>query len=72
MSAAIESNDHTYELRTEAIDAEGHHCLECGDTAPGDKLIVFSTVRGAKVRVHEGAFCSTDCHDRWYGLKAKR
>ena len=68
---SVERTDHEYELRAEAIDAEGHHCWECHDVAPGDRLIVFSTVRGQKVRVHDGAFCSQSCHDRWHGLLPK-
>jgi hypothetical protein len=69
---AIERTDHLVELICEAIDADGHRCPECADTAPGDKLLVFSTVRGARVRQHDGAFCSKLCHDRWHRLKPRQ
>jgi hypothetical protein len=72
MIAVIESDDHLYELRAEAIGAEGHHCPECHDVAAGDRLFIFSTVRGNKVRVHDGAFCSQQCHDVWYGVAPKK
>lgn len=61
-----------YELRCEAIEPDAHQvCPECGDLGPGDKLFVYSTVRGARVREHPGAYCSRDCHDWWNGLKRR-
>lgn len=53
---AIERTDHEYVLDSETIDADGHRCAE--DVGPNDKLFLFSTVRGRKVREHDGLFCS--------------
>ena len=69
---SVVRTDHLTELACETIDAEGHHCWECHDTAPGDRLLAFFTQRGAKARQHDGLFCSKDCHDRYHGLKPKR
>ncbi len=69
---AIDRTDHLYELVTETIDANGKACPECHDTAPGDKLLVFFTVRGQRSRQHRGAFCSRECHDIYHGLKPRR
>lgn len=70
--AAIDRTDHEYELRCETIDADGQVCLECHEVGPKDHLFVFSTVRGGKVRAHDGIFCSQQCHDRWHGVAPKR
>lgn len=59
------------ELTCEAIDADGQTCSECGDTAPGDKLLIYATKRGTKVRTHNGQFCSKLCHDQFHGLRPK-
>jgi hypothetical protein len=67
---AIERTDHTYHLETEAIDAGNARCPECGDVGPNDKLFIYSSVRGRRQRVHEGAFCSLSCHDVYYGLRS--
>ena len=71
MAATIERADHLYTLETELIEAGNMTCLECHDTLAGDKLIVFYSVRGTRVREHKGAFCSKDCHDRYHGLKSR-
>lgn len=55
-------------LTSEAVDADGLHCSECGDTGPGDKLLIFCTRIGTRVRMHGGRFCSKVCHDRYHGL----
>jgi hypothetical protein len=68
---AIETSDHLYELRAEAIEAGNQRCPECHEVASGDRLFVFSTVRGNKVRAHDGAFCSQQCHDIWHGVAPK-
>jgi hypothetical protein len=60
------------ELVCEAIEAGNNRCPECHDTAPGDKLYVYSTRRGFRLREHAGAFCSKDCHDVYNGLKPRR
>lgn len=70
--AVIERTDHLTELLTQAIDAEGKTCPECHDVAPHDQLFVFSTRHGARVRVHDGAFCSKLCHDIYHGLAPRR
>ena len=57
-----------YELICEAIDADGQRCSECGETAPGDKVLIYATVRGGRRRTHNGQFCSRVCHDRFNGL----
>lgn len=64
-------NHASYELICEAIDADGSLCPECGDVGPNDKLFVYSTKRGARVRPHDGAFCSRLCHDQWHGLSPR-
>jgi hypothetical protein len=56
------------ELICETIEADGMRCSECGDTAPGDKLLIYVTKRGANRRTHNGQFCSRPCHDRFHGL----
>lgn len=53
----IEQNDHLTELIVEAVDADEmrpRHCLECGDTAPGNKLLLFFAERGRQSRQHVG------------------
>jgi hypothetical protein len=70
--SAIESRDHLYELRAEAIEAGNQRCPECREVGNGERLFVFATVRGNKARVHDGAFCSQQCHDIWHGLVPKR
>lgn len=66
------ANDGSSELTCAAVDAEGSRCAECGDEADSQgRLLIFATRIGARIRVHEGMFCSRDCHDRWHGLKAK-
>lgn len=59
------------ELVCEAIDADGQRCSECGDTAPGDKVLIYATLRGTNRRTHNGQFCSKACHDRFHGLAPK-
>jgi hypothetical protein len=68
----IERSDHLTELVSEAVDANGVRCSECGDTAPGNKLLIYATVRGAKRRTHNGAFCSKFCHDVFHGLMPRK
>jgi hypothetical protein len=68
----IERTDHLTELLTEAIDAEGKTCPECHDVGPHDRLFVFSTRHGKRVRVHDGAFCSKFCHDIYHGLRPRK
>jgi hypothetical protein len=59
-----------YELEMEAHDAQDvGPCQECRDTAPRGIVFQFLTRRGPHRREHSGFFCSTDCHDRWHGLK---
>jgi hypothetical protein len=58
----------TEELICEAIDAMGDRCSECGETAAGDKLLIYTTVRGNNIRTHNGAFCSKFCHDYFHRL----
>lgn len=66
------ANDGSSELTCAAVDAEGARCAECGDGPDSrGKLIIFATRIGARIRVHEGMFCSQACHDRWHGLKPK-
>lgn len=60
------------ELTVEAIDADGMRCSECGDTAPGEKVLIYTTRRGRNVRTHNGQFCSKLCHDIFHGLHARR
>jgi hypothetical protein len=67
----MRSFNHEYILGCEALDANGMLCQECAGMASGDKLFTYSTIRGARVRPHEGVFCCVDCHDRWYGLKPR-
>lgn len=56
-------------LVCESIDADGQHCAECGDEADRKgQLLQYATQIGARVRVHDGLFCTKDCHDRWHGL----
>lgn len=55
-------------LTVEKIDAMGMHCSECGDTAQGDTLLIYTTRVGNRVRTHNGHFCSKVCHDRYHGL----
>jgi hypothetical protein len=59
-------------LTDEAVDADGMRCSECGDTGPRDKLFIYSTVIGSRVRVHDGLFCSKLCHDMFHGLHLRR
>lgn len=73
----IERDDHLTRLEVETVDAGVAdcgfaRCVECGDLGPNDKLFFFHTVRGAKWRRHDGAFCSKFCHDQWHGLAPKR
>jgi hypothetical protein len=70
----IENTDHLTELVCETIDCPkwANRCSECGDTAPGDQLLIYITVRGAHRRVHNGAFCSKFCHDWFHGLKPRK
>lgn len=69
--AAILKTDHEYHLETEAIEPVRERCAECGELGPMDLLFRFVTVRGARRREHQGLFCSTDCHDRFYGLRPR-
>jgi len=65
-------DDGSSELTCAAVDADGAHCAECGDEADSrGRLLIFATRIGARIRVHDGMFCSKDCHDRWHGLKPK-
>ena len=59
----------TTELVCEAVETD-EHCAECRDES-GGKLLRFSTVRGSRVRQHDGLFCSQSCHDVWHGLKPR-
>lgn len=68
----IERTDHLTELVCEAVDASGDRCSECHDVAAGGKLLKYSTVRGARVRAHDGLFCSKVCHDMFHGLAPRR
>jgi hypothetical protein len=61
--------DHLVSLHKETIDAMGVTCSECG--RPGDKLLVFYTLRGGNRRTHNGSFCSKHCHDVFHGLKPR-
>jgi hypothetical protein len=70
--ATVIQSDHLTELTSESIDADGMHCSECGETAAGDKLVIYATRRGNNVRTHNGQFCSKFCHDRFHGLRPKR
>jgi hypothetical protein len=65
---AIEKTDHEYHIECEAIEAGARRCPECGETGPRGLLFVYSSVRGTRIRPHEGAFCSLFCHDVFYGL----
>jgi hypothetical protein len=57
-------------LTCESVDADGHHCAECGDEADRrGMLLQFATRIGARVRIHGGLYCTKDCHDRYNGLK---
>lgn len=69
--SAIEKTDHQYFIECETIEAGNLRCVECGDLGPNDKLFVYSTVRGRRARVHDGAFCSLSCHDVYNGLKPR-
>jgi hypothetical protein len=70
--AAIQRDDHLYELRLDRVEPDaGERCAECQQLGPGDYLFQFVTVRGRRERVHPGLFCSTECHDRWHGLKPR-
>jgi hypothetical protein len=61
-----------YELTCEAVEPDDRErCAECGDLGPNGTLFVYSTTRGARVRVHAGKFCSRPCHDRWHGLLSR-
>lgn len=62
-----------YELEREEHDWRdaGEKCYECHDTTPRGTVFQFYTRRGAHLRGHQGLFCSTDCHDRWHGVKAR-
>lgn len=65
-------DDGSSELTCAAVDAEGERCAECGEKPDSKgRLIIYATRIGARIRVHEGKFCSQDCHDRWHGLKPK-
>jgi hypothetical protein len=68
----IEKSDHLTELVCEAIDAMGDRCSECGETAAGGQLLIYTTVRGTSGRIHNGAFCSKFCHDWFHGLKPRK
>jgi hypothetical protein len=59
-------------LTSERVDAAGYHCAECNES-PDDHgmLLQYATQIGARVRTHDGLFCSKDCHDRWHGLQPK-
>lgn len=65
----IERTDHLYKLVSVAVDADGHRCLECGESAADGKLLKFYSARGSRARDHSGLFCSVDCHDRYVGVK---
>jgi len=59
-------------LTTERVDADGTRCAECLDPADRDGMLLqFATKIGARSRIHDGLFCSKDCHDRYHGLKPK-
>lgn len=65
------SDRYITELVCEPIEAGNRLCPECHDTAAHNTLYVFSTRRGFRLREHDGAFCSKDCHDVYHGLKLR-
>lgn len=68
----IERTDHLTKLSCETVEAMGVTCSECGGTARGDTLQVYATVRGRRVRTHNGSFCSKLCHDIFHGLRPRK
>lgn len=60
-------------LTCEKVDANGYHCAECGDPADSNgHLLAYATVIGNRTRLHDGMFCSKECHDRFHGLAPRR
>jgi hypothetical protein len=60
-------------LTCERVDADGYHCAECHEAADRNgQLLQYATRIGHHVRVHDGLFCSKDCHDRYHGLAPRR
>lgn len=60
-------------LTVQRVDADGYHCAECGDPADRNgQLLQYATQIGARSRVHDGLFCSKDCHDHYHGLKPRK
>lgn len=70
--STVETGFAEYHIESDSVEPDaGVRCAECGELGPKDLLFRYSSVRGRKVREHEGLFCCLSCHDRYYGVRPK-